>query len=127
MSGLLGGWEIWDLGTNTRIPPFKGRFYFYPSCGAVSPDNRFFALGADKIVDLYAIPGGLQQSINTHGSVRALSFSEDGAYLKTSQGSYKMTSGVLSSTPDPETFRSWIYFDGFWVMRGEVKITSSAA
>ncbi|KAJ5916882.1 hypothetical protein N7504_000897 [Penicillium tannophilum] len=33
-----------------------------------------------------------------------------------------MTSGALSPTPDPETFRSWIYLDGFWVMRGEKQL-----
>lgn len=87
---------LWKIASG--IPNFKGEFDFYPSCGPVSPDKRFFALGADEIVNLYAITGALQQSINTHGRVRTLSFSEDGAYLETSQGSYKMTSCVLLET-----------------------------
>ncbi|KAJ5539498.1 hypothetical protein N7513_007830 [Penicillium frequentans] len=67
---------LWKIASG--IPNFKGEFDFYPSCGPVSPDKRFFALGADEIVNLYAITGALQQSINTHGRVRTLSFSEDG-------------------------------------------------
>ncbi|KAJ6010819.1 hypothetical protein N7451_002231 [Penicillium sp. IBT 35674x] len=123
VSPLFSDWENWHLEKNTCIPIPKGIFGNpYPPCGAVSPGKKFFAIGADEIVNLHAISGALPQSIDIHGNIRTLSFSEDDAYLKTSQGSHKMTSGVLSSTPNPEMFRSWICLDGFWVMQGEEKL-----
>ncbi|KAJ6096484.1 hypothetical protein N7486_007230 [Penicillium sp. IBT 16267x] len=115
--------DIWDLATMSWKTIWEHELeHIYAFRAAISPDNQFFALSDFKIIKLYDFSGTLQKSIDTEGRVRSLSFSEDGAYLKTSQGSYKMTSGVLSSTPDPETFRCLIYLDESWVMRGGQKL-----
>ena len=46
--------------------------------------------------------GTLQQTIHSKVYGNELAFSDDGNYLQTTQGSYKLTSGVLASLLDPE-------------------------
>lgn len=83
---------------------------------AISPGGRTCALGtSNKEVELWDIAAGtLQQSILSGVYGDGLSFSGDGNYLKTSQGSYRLISSELATSPDPELSPSILLKDDQW-------------
>lgn len=112
----------YDVSTGTDMPTINaGR---HVKSVAISPDGKQLAV-AIRDVELWdTATGTLQKSIKSRVYGNELSFSPDGNYLKTSQGSYKLTSGVLAESPDPELSQSTLYVDGDgeWVVRGDKKL-----
>lgn len=58
-----------------------------------------------------------QHTIKSEVQGLGLSFSEDGRYVKTTQGSYTLSSGALAPSSDADLYR-----DPLWVRRGDQRL-----
>lgn len=88
---------------------------------ATSPDGKQLAAAIEDVGLWDTATRTLQKSIKSRVYGNELSFSPDGNYLKTSQGSCKLTSGVLAESPDPELSQPTLFVDG----DGEIGVWSA--
>lgn len=121
------GFRVWDVATGAWKLTVTETTEFFDSI-AISPDGKTIASSfssAPGIQTWDASTGDARQFIeyDEYKVVNQnLSFSDDGRYLDTNQGPYRLTTGGLATCPDPERSQSVVYIKenlgSSWVMRG---------
>ncbi|KAJ5278317.1 hypothetical protein N7524_004470 [Penicillium chrysogenum] len=122
------GFRVWDVATGAWKLTVTETTEFFDSI-AISPDGKTIASSfssAPGIQTWDASTGDARQFIeyDEYKVVNQnLSFSNDGRYLDTNQGPYRLTTGGLATCPDPELSQSVVYIkenlgSSSWVMRG---------
>lgn len=110
---VFDGAQLYDASTGTcRLDMRKSPGQQPVSHVAISPDGKTLAFGtvAGEVEVWDAETGVCQHTIKSEVQGLGLSFSEDGRYLKTTQGSYTLSSGAD------------LYRDPLWVRRGDQRL-----
>jgi WD40 repeat protein len=125
---LSRGFRVWDIATGAWKLTITDINANYFDAVAISPDRKTIASSSSSAPGIQtwdASTGHARQLIeyNQYKILNQnLSFSEDGRYLNTNEGPYRLTSGGLATCPDPELSQSAVYIKeklgSSWVMRG---------
>ncbi|CAG8180782.1 unnamed protein product [Penicillium nalgiovense] len=120
--------KIWDIATGALKMTIKHSTGLPCVSVAISPDGKAVALcESDEWIQTWdASTGDEQRSIKSNVVNQNLSFSDDGRYLNTNEGPYRLIPGGLATSPDPELSQSAVYIKKrvgsgvgpLWVMRG---------
>ncbi|KAJ5692731.1 hypothetical protein N7462_002154 [Penicillium macrosclerotiorum] len=105
------GIPLWDLATGTQKELSREYSTDANSIALTSDGKSFIAASRFGILSVWDVGTGV------------FSFSDDNQYLNTNQGRFKMSNGVLDTSPDSElSRRSVLYVNGPWVMRNGQKL-----
>ncbi|PIG80477.1 hypothetical protein AARAC_001624 [Aspergillus arachidicola] len=119
--GYDAGLRLWDLETGDH----KQKMGKAIVSVAISPDCQTVAGGNfDREVKIWVLSAASDPQVIRSEDVRSpsLRFSNDGQYLQVAQRSYKLSSGVVATSPSLELSKSLVFVTDEWVMRGEQKL-----